>query len=57
MANIEDDDDSSDSSEDGEAEIEAPKRKLIATLKVWGHSFFLQSNIESYIESDVEVEI
>lgn len=40
MANIEDDDDSSDSSEDGEAEIEAPKRKLITTLKVWGHSFF-----------------
>lgn len=33
MTNIEDDD-SSDSNEDGDLETEAPKRKLIATLKV-----------------------
>lgn len=33
MANIEDGD-SFDSSDDGEMEAEAPKRKMIATLKV-----------------------
>lgn len=37
MANIDEDDEDTDEEDDTTVEIEPPKRKAIATLKVWGH--------------------
>lgn len=43
MANIEDGD-SFDGIDNGEVEEEVPKRKMISTLKVWGHFFLFFHN-------------
>lgn len=37
MANIDEDDEDTDEEDETMEEIEPPKRKAIATLKVWGH--------------------